>query len=538
MKKADIILRSNAIFTAKEDYFFPGSVAIASNKIIAVEKNSKLEGMVGEATQIYELGDKLIVPGIIDAHFHFFEGAMAASAFMCSEIEKSTSEEECIQIIKRFADKNPDLPRILGTGWLQVNWGGAALPTCETLDMVFPHKPVYLLSGDGHTFWLNTPALEECNITTETTVSFGEIGRTEDGRLNGILLEIEACALAWDNIYKPDKAVMEKIQMDLSNKALQCGITSLCNMTSKPHYSGEEELYETAFQLSQKNRLNCRLHLYPSLGTTVDFNKQKQLFNRYSTGKFKISGLKQFVDGVTTTYTGCLIEPYEDNPSTCGTTNYSADTLEAIIVAANKEGFSVRLHTIADGSVRLGLDIFEKSNQNNHIRNCLEHCEDIYIEDIKRFAALNVVASMQPMHLILDCNEKIQRIGNRRSKMEWPHGTLLKHGASLALGTDYPVAHFNPFPNIQAAVTRCSQNGSVIGVNPEETISIAEALIAYTYGGACSFNREEELGTLEVGKLADIAVLDTNLFHVDPFKIKDCQVHMTIVDGQIVYKGE
>lgn len=539
MQKADLILRSNAIFTGRDDFYFPGSIAIASNKIIAVQKDSTLQELADEETKVYELGDRLIMPGFIDAHFHFFEGAVASSRYMCSEIEHSVSEEDCIRIMKKFSEQNPEFTRLLGTGWLQVNWGGAPLPTCESLDAAFPEKPVYLLSGDGHTFWLNTAALKECGITEENSVSFGEIGKTEEGTLNGILLEMEACALAWNKIYEPDQRIMEETQISLSEKAVSCGITSLCNMTSKPYYEGEEILYETAFRLSQENKLKCRLHLYPSLGVNSEFEQQKKLAERYNTGKFRVCGLKQFADGVTTTYTGYLLEPYEDNPSACGTMNYKREIYENVILAANREGFSVRLHTIADGSVRAALDIFEKSKQENpegSIRNCLEHCEDIYPEDIKRFSELGVVASIQPIHLILDANEKVERLGKKRAEMEWPCKSLLEAGAVMALGTDYPVAYFNPFPNIQAAVTRCGEDGRPVGVNPWERIHMAEALKAYTYGGAYSFGREDELGTLEAGKLADIAVINQNLFKVKPFEIKDCSVYMTIVDGMIVYK--
>lgn len=538
MVKADIILRSNAIFPGKGESCFSGAVAIKGNKILAVEENTNLEELSDHQTRIMELGDRLVIPGLIDAHFHFFEGAMASSRYMCCEIEDSVSEEDCIRIIKQFADENPDLPRIIGTGWMQLNWGGAPLPSRVSLDKAFPEKPAYLLSGDGHTFWLNTAALKECGITEESRVSFGEIGKNEDGSLNGILIEMEACGLAWNRIYQPDQQMMEKTQIDFSNETLRYGLTSLCNMTSKPYHIGEEILYKTAFRLSEKNRIKSRLHLYPSLGIGTNFDKQKKLREKYCTEKFRICGLKQFVDGVTSAYTGYLKEPYSDNPSTCGITNFPAEVLEQSIFAANKEGFSVRLHTIADGSVQMALDIFEKAKEINHteVRNGLEHCENIDMEDIFRFKKMDVFSSMQPIHLILDAGEKVIRIGKERAKMEWPYKTLLRHGAVLAFGTDYPVAHFNPFPNIQAAVTRSDKNGNPIGVNPEECLSVAEALTAYTYGGAYSFNREKELGSLEPGKLADIVILEENLFNIDPYKIKDCSVYLTILDGEIVYQ--
>ncbi|MEL7658187.1 MAG: amidohydrolase family protein [Bacillota bacterium] len=241
------------------------------------------------------------------------------------------------------------------------------------------------------------------------------------------------------------------------------------------------------------------------------------------------------------TYTAYLLEPYSDNPETVGFSNYPAELYEECIVGANKEGFGVRLHCIGDAAVRLALDAFEKSNHQNDnrmLKNTIEHIESIHADDIPRFAQLGVVASMQPIHLPLDVNEKISRIGEERCQYEWPFKTMLENNATLAFGTDFPVASINPFPNIYAAVTRCDEHGELFGINPQERISLAETLRAYTYGSACAINREKELGTLEAGKLADIVVLDRNLFAVSEAEIPVTSVALTVMDGQIVYKTE
>ena len=246
---------------------------------------------------------------------------------------------------------------------------------------------------------------------------------------------------------------------------------------------------------------------------------------------------------MTSTYTGFLIEPYYDKNDMTGSPNYPKEVYEKRIIAANKRGLGVRLHCIADGSVRLALDAFEAANhatqnEGNHknIKNSIEHCENIHPDDIPRFKELGVIASMQPYHLTLDFNEKISRIGKERCRYEWPHRSLLDAGARLAFGTDYPVVDFNPFPSIYAAVTRCDDEGNPTGINPEERISLTEALQAYTYGSACAYGREKELGTLERGKLADIVVVDRDLFSIHQSEIKDCRIEMTIMDGKVVYK--
>jgi len=188
--------------------------------------------------------------------------------------------------------------------------------------------------------------------------------------------------------------------------------------------------------------------------------------------------------------------------------------------------------------VRMALDMFEasrKANGKQDIANTIEHIEHIAPDDIPRFAELGVIPSMQPYHLTLDYNEKITRIGEKRCKYEWPHRSILDAGGKLAFGTDYPVVDFAPFPSVYAAVTRCDDEGNPTGINPEECISLAETLIAYTKNAASAYHRDD-IGVLSAGKLADIIVVDRNLFSVDPEQIKEASVVMTVMDGKIVYE--
>ncbi|HHY91030.1 MAG TPA: amidohydrolase family protein, partial [Clostridiales bacterium] len=245
----------------------------------------------------------------------------------------------------------------------------------------------------------------------------------------------------------------------------------------------------------------------------------------------------------TSTYTGLLLEPYADRPDTTGigVPIYPAEKIKAAVLAANKAGLSVRLHCIADGSVRMALDIFECSKKmgyvNPSIRNTIEHIENIHPADIPRFAELNVIPSIQPYHLTLDCNEKISRLGRERCRWEWPLRSLVDSGAKVAIGTDFPVVDINPFKTIYAALTRCDDEGNPTGINPEERLTLSQILCAYTSGSANAYGRED-LGTLEAGKLADIVVIDRNLFEIEPMEILKAQVKLTIMDGKIVFNRE
>ncbi len=541
MQSADLVLKSDAVFTGAEGSVLAGGVAVKGNRIAAVGTARELESWIGARTTVREFGDRLIMPGIIDAHMHFFAGAFSSSPYMLMDLFEAHSEKESAAMVEKFAKEHPDYDRIAGMGWCQAFWTpGAPLPHRASLDAVVPDRPVYLLSADAHTFWLNTKALEQCGITKETKVSFGSIGRDGRGELSGLLFEIEAEASANENSFRLPPDEQKRITVDFLKQLSRSGVTSTVNMSASPVLESDFREYEMLRELERAGKLPVRLHLFPSMGLDNGFARVRELRESYRSERLRVAGLKHFVDGVTSTYSAFLLAPYSDNPGTSGFTNYSSDFYRRSVVNANREGFGVRLHAIGDASVRLALDAFEESrrvNGNGPYRNTIEHVESIHPDDIPRFARLGVIASVQPIHLPFDRNEKISRIGKERCRYEWPFRSLLDAGAVLAFGTDFPVAPINPFPNIHAAVTRRTPEGEPCGANPEERISLAEALRAYTSGSAWALHRESDLGTLEPGKLADIVVLDRNLFTVAEDEIADASVVVTVSDGAIVYQS-
>jgi len=542
MTYADIILKSEAVFTGISENPQPGAVAVKGNRILEVAGKEELNHLVGNETKIYDLGNQLILPGFMDAHVHFFMGAFVASEHMNTEISESKSEEDCVRMMVDYTRKHPNLPRVCGMGWFPATWNDAPLPTKDSLDIAFPDKPAYLICADAHTAWLNSKALEECGITADTKIECGEICLDSQGSPNGILKEM-AGFVAFAKMMNLPTATIKKMQEEFLKSVVENGVTSIGDMSAYPLNDDTIRLFEAGKELEQEEKLPVRLHFYPGLGSSPDYDdiiNNRKIFN---TEKVRIAGLKGFVDGVTSTYTGLLLEPYEENPDIIGHPNYPYEVYEKCITAANKAGLGVRLHCIADGSVRLALDCFEASNAANgnvgnhqEIKNSIEHCENIHPDDIPRFQKLGVTASMQPYHLTLDNNEKLHRIGAERSKYEWPHKSLLGEGARLAFGSDYPVVGFNPFPSLYAAITRCNDEGQPTGVNPEQKISLAQAIKAYTQGSAYAYDRENDLGTLEKGKLADIIVVNKNLFDLETEEIRNCQVDMAIADGKVVYE--
>jgi predicted amidohydrolase YtcJ len=209
------------------------------------------------------------------------------------------------------------------------------------------------------------------------------------------------------------------------------------------------------------------------------------------------------------------------------------------VLHANKKGYGVRLHCIGDAAVKLALDVYEESRAAGAatgVRNGIEHIEALRPEDIPRFAEIGAVSSMQPLHVVFNDNEKVLAVGEERAKYQWPFKSLLRAGATLAFGTDFPVVGFDPVPSLHAAVTRTNAEGKPMGTNPGEKLSLAEAIKAYTAGGAYAVGCDETLGTLEAGKRADIAVFDRNLFGIDPQEILEAKTVMTLMNGEIVYE--
>ena len=543
--RADIIIKSNAIFTGLEAEPFKGSVAVTGKNITYVGKKDVPESWIHENTEILHVEDGLVMPGISDAHAHYLLAATILSDYCCTDLTESKSAEECVEMMKAFRAKNPALNKLIGFGWFPSNWTEGKnpyeLPTKDSLDAAFPDIPVYLMMVDCHTFWCNTKALEECNIRKDTPFQFGYLGLDEKGEPNGILSELELIAPCFNEFYNFPDEISEKMQTNLLDEIARMGITSFTDVAECTIMTGVPADLKKIKAMEQKGKLTARVNVYPSLGITEDMTIQAQIRDEYSSDLVKIAGLKQFFDGVTSTYTAALIEPYEDKPDTKGNLNYKEEIFDKSIVAANKAGFGVKLHCIGDYAVRKALDIFEhaKNVTPNYklCRNAIEHIESIHPNDIPRFAQLNVTASVQPVHLPLDANEKIERLGEERSLYEWPFQSFIVTGANVAFGTDAPVSSLNPFENIYVAMTRKTLAGQDTGINPGEKITLADALKAYTYGSAYAHNREDELGTLEVGKLADITVVDKNLFKISVEDIKNCQATLTMVDGKIVFRN-
>ena len=538
--KADYLIRTNALFDSVNEKPYKASVAVVGNKIAKVITGDDTE-FVGDDTKILDYGDKMVMAGFVDAHDHFFDGAITSSEHMLDLIP-SKSEEQAVEMLKEYRATHPDEKRIRGYGWFPAIWGDAPLPSCKSLDEAFPDIPVYCIAADFHTFWCNSLALEEAGYTPESTFEGGSLGKFEDGSLNGLIFEPGAFVAAKWKAYEFSLEENKENMTGFIKQVVECGVTSVSDMGATDFLGGEPNPLAALQELTEEGKLDCRVHIYSNLMAHDTFEETKAFADANSNDMVQISGVKGFVDGVTSTYTALLLEPYEDKPETCGDGAPIMDyeKFAAKTAAANAAGLPVRVHCIGDGAVRYMLDAFENSNNVNGrhgLKNTIEHIEIIDPSDIPRFAEQDVIASIQPQHLPLDEFEKSTRCGEERAKWQWAVRSLIDAGCEVAFGTDYPVVGFNPYPSLHSAVTRCFADGKPCSTNPEQAITLFESLVAYTLNSADVYGRAHELGSIEEGKLADIIAVDRNLFEIPEQEIKDAKTIMTMVDGRIVFEA-
>ncbi|WP_212963491.1 amidohydrolase [Siminovitchia fordii] len=526
---AEIIISGNKMFTGLSNQPESASIAIRGNKIMATGSEEEMLQYADDHTKIYQFKDQLIIPGFHDFHLHIMQGAVALNSV---DLFAARSEDDALKMIQEFAESKQENQWIIGFTWDAGYWDTKQLPSRHSLDRILPDKPALMFHAEGHYAWVNTKALEVANITRHTeNPSYGIIGKDENGEPNGILYEKAMDAVI---LHAFDFSDTQKREMfsNFLDHAASLGVTAVHDL----HGLKTIEALHVFKEFEDKDELTTRIHLWPVLDDNLEH--AKQLRDTYQSDKLRVSGLKQFIDGVITPRTAYLLEPYADQPGTRGETSFPADTIKKWVIDADREGFSIRFHAIGDGAIRLALDAYEeaqKVNGKRDSRHSVEHVEVIHPDDIPRFKELGVTVSMQPDHFAMSERDVYSaRIGPDREKYVFPIHTLQKTGANLAFGTDFPIDVLNPLLQIYRAVTRIDSSGDTVW-HPHERITLAEALKAYTIGPAYGTFREHELGTLEAGKLADIVVLERDLFEMPLEEIPDTKVQLTIVDGRVIY---
>ncbi len=535
-----MIIKSKCVFTGMSKSPEPLSLLIKNNKI---QKVLPYEGYSNRyfGEEIKDYGDKLVMPSFVDAHTHIMSGAVDGSEYVCDTLGKCKSQKECVDMIQEYAKAHPDLKRIRGTGWFVGAWNDDPLPDKRSLDRAIPDKAVYLRCADGHSMWLNSKAIEESGYQADFEVEDGEVCRFDDGTLTGLFIELSALAPAMKLYMDFTEEELQSIHENFQKKLASYGIAAVSEMFADDYTKETKDSFTLLKKLDETKGLSTEVFCYTKLFGYTDFTPFFELKKELDSQHFHMAGVKGFIDGVTETYTGLLLEPYSDRPETYGggVPLWPMEKMQEEIIAANKAGIQVRLHCIADGSVRMALDMYEKSleaNGNHELRNTIEHIENIHKDDIERFRQLHVIPSMQPYHVTLSNNGKVWRLGKERCQLEFPIRTIYEAGGDMAIGTDYPVVQINPFATIYAAFTRCDDIGRPVCRNSEmQKLPMDVIIKAYTLAGARVYHAEERMGTLEEGKMANIIVLNNNLFEITAEEIKETKVIVNYFEGREVY---
>lgn len=533
-ESADLILFNAKVWTG-DAITFSEAIAIRDNKILLVGTTNEVQQLASSKTQQIDLKGKLVIPGFNDAHIHFLGGSIGLAEV---ELSDAKSLDEIRARINDFATKNPNLPWISGRGWLYTLFPGG-MPNKLFLDTLKIDRPIYLRAYDGHSALANSKALELAGINKSFVFTgFGEILRDKSGIPTGALTE-HAQSLVSKIIPPYTREDNLNALRNGMKVAASLGITSIQNASgSVDEFSLYEELYDsgeltlrtsTAFSVSEQT-------------SEEDIESYKKARDRIQKNNFiKASAVKFMLDGVIESHTAGMIDPYSDFAGKGGLT-MPLDRYRELVVNFDREKFQIYTHAIGDLAVREALNAYEYAQQKNKTKDArhrIEHIETISPADIPRFSQLGVLPSMEPIHAEPGTMAVwASAIGEQRLPFSFAWASLLKNNAQLVFSSDWPACvSLNPIYGLHVAVTRCTPDGLPAGGwVPEQKISIQEALMAYTYGGAYGSFDENEKGKIAVEYLADIVVLSQDLFEIDPLEIHKTKVELTVFDGKIVYK--
>lgn len=528
---ADLIVVNGKIRLMDAKNSTVAAIAVKGNSIVAIGTTAQIRRLAGRTTKVIDLKAKTIIPGFNDAHVHFSEtGAQLSSV----DLRDAKTPQQFVERIKAFAAKLPKGRWILGGKWDHENWTPNDLPTAAMIDSVTPDNPVFIDRLDGHMALANSLAMQFAKVDKNTKdVAGGEIVRNADGIPTGVFKD---AAMNYFTPAIPAPSWEQRLEsaQAATDHAASLGVTSVQDMSAGTDVGVYQELL-------RRGTLKTRVYGCSPLG---DYQRWEKTGVRAAFGDamLRVGCLKGYADGSLGSTTAWFFTPYLDAPSSVGLASDEIPKTPELVLAADKAGLQVNIHAIGDRANDEILDIFAKTERANGVKDRrfrIEHAQHLRQEDIKRFGGQKVVASMQPFHIIDDGRWAWKRLDENRLKGTYAFRTLLDSGGVLAFGSDSPVAPLNPLWGVYAAVTRRTlDDKNPNGWVPEQKITIAETVRAFTWGSAYAEFQDKVKGTLEVGKLADFIVLSEDIFTIDPVKIQDVKVLMTFVDGKMVYEAK
>lgn len=530
---ADILIQNAQVFTANPAQPRAEAVAIRGQEIIFVGDNRAGDALGGPHTRRINGGGATLLPGFIDSHFHLRHGALKLGDI---QLDAAASLPDLTAAIQQFAAQHPHEPWLVGQG---VRY--SALPhqtlTRQQLDAISPNRPLIILSYDVHTAWANTAALSQANLLTDTPPLGPNcaILRAADGTAHGELVEPGAYNFVLNLIPEPSLIRQKTLLQEALAYLASLGVTGVHNMDGSAE---QMELYQS---LEAAGQLSLRVYLPFDVKpeTPASALAEAVAMRQKSTPLVRGGAVKFFMDGVLETFTGFLLADYAGRPGDRGGALFEADHFNHMATAADHLGLQIFVHACGDAAVRRTLDGFEAAQQANGRRDSrhrVEHIELIHPTDVPRFASLGALASMQLHHAILNIEDPDpwpQRIDQGRWACSFAWETLRQAGATLAYGSDWPVASPNPVQGLYAALNRQVWAPGL----PNQRQSLANALLGYTSQAAYAEFQEQQQGQLRPGYLADLVLLSENIFNVPPAEIIRVHPQLTIANGRIVFEA-
>ena len=531
------------------------AVAVRAGRIVSVGGDAAILALKDAHTKTIDLKGAFAMPGFNDAHTHM---ASAGRQRMSVDLDNVASLAAMLAKVQAYAAKLGPGEWIQGGGWDHTKWAGAKLPTRQDLDAVSAGHPAFLERTDGHIAVANTAALKAAGIV-DTTVApkGGAIDRDADGHATGILREGPPLALMTKVIPPPTLAARRKaIELSMED-ALSHGVTSIQDFSDWEDFLAMEELEDAG-------ELHLRIAEWIEFAKPVGVLEERRKSHPADDLLLHTTMLKAFMDGSLGSRTAAMNEPYADDANNLGILRYDQGKLNEMATARAADGFQLGFHAIGDAANDMALNAMAAAEQVGRPANVavatknsdgdvvnagteavrprdfrfrIEHAQVVSAGAFERFAQLGVIASMQPSHLLTDMAWAPARLGPEREKRAYAWRSFLDHGVTLAFGTDYPVESISPFRGLYAAITRQNIEGTQT-FEPQEKLTIDEALYAYTQGSAYAEFRETVKGRLEPGYLADLVVLDRDITKASAQEVLHTMVLRTVLGGETVYEAK
>lgn len=523
-KQVDMIVHNGVVYTVDSNFTTAQAFAIKDGKFLEIGTNDAILSKY-KAKEVIDAKGKAVYPGFYDAHAHLFGlGNVLDEASLFG----ASSFEEIVERLKAFRQENPDRDWLIGRGWDQNLWANKEFPDKTLLDEAFPDVPVYLVRVDGHAAIVNSKALERAGVTEAKAIEGGSM-LVNNGRLTGVLID-NAMDLVGNYIPNSSEEDWTRMLLKAQDSCLAVGLTTVVDAGL-----GRDEI-DLLKKLYDGGVLKLRDYAMVALSPeNLDHYVKEGI---YKGDKLTVRSFKLMGDGALGSRGACLLANYSD-VNTKGFLLSSPEALDASIARLADSEFQVNTHAIGDSANRIILDIYGKYLKGKNDRRWrIEHAQIISPSDFAKFADFSVIPSVQPTHATSDMYWAEDRLGAERIKGAYAYQDLLKEYGKLALGSDFPVEHFNPLYGFHAAVARVDAKGYPVGgFNPENAISREDALRGMTIWAAFASFEEESRGSIENGKAADFVILNDDILKADDSKLRGIKVLRTVIDGELVFEN-